>query len=537
MLHGAPANHKATILEIQGSWGRFLSLPKDSPVARALAEYMPRQRWYRDKTRAQKSVWIEDVIPLAPAIHLLMVRVEFVVGEPSDYCVPISFRENECEPSITIAEVRATDGFGFVTDATGDAELWVALLSVFEAGGRAQGHSTEIVGWQTPLPKFGLADASPVGRLLGADQTNTSYVYDERFVLKLLRKLEPGQSQEIEVLKQLGKTSFAHVPRLLGYLEVRGLRSVAGSLGIIQEFVANQGDVWQLALDAVSDFHRRAASLARAPAFSRAKPLEISGCGEPPETEELLGAFAFQMDLLGQRTAELHIALAASDEPEFRQVPYDAPSTRDFYQSLRKLAKRAFTAIRASENSLTEEDREVTQALLRRERALLARLFRIRDCSLSGSRIRVHGDLHLGQVLYTGRDFVFVDFEGEPARSPSQRREKRSPLADVAGMLRSFHYAACSVSAALYGDSVREEERKLIQDVFEFWQDRIGARYLRGYLRTVARAKLLPEESEALKLLLDAYLMEKALYEVVYELENRPAWVGIPLRALLSLAG
>ena len=536
MLRGAPPIRKAPIIEIRGRREGFLFFPDDAPLARALAEYLPTQRWYRDKTRPQKSVWIKDVFPLRRATCLLIVRIEFVAGEPSDYCVPVSFREGECEPALAIAEVHAADGLGFITDATRDAELWAALFRVFEAGGGVQGQTMEIVGCPTPALNNTCTDELPIGRLLDVDQTNSSCVYGERFVLKLLRKLEPGQSQEVEVLNQLEKATFAHAPRLLGHLEVRGLPGAGGSLGVIQEFVANRGDVWQLALDAVSDFRRRAASLGGAPALPRAKPLEIVGVAQIPHCDELLGAFASQMELLGQRTAELHVALAASDEPEFRRVPFDAASQRDFYQDLSELATRAFAAIRASEKGLKEDDRELSQAVLRCERTLRARLLKIQDFPLSGSRIRVHGDLHLGQVLHTGGDFVFIDFEGEPARSPSQRREKRSPLADVAGMLRSFHYAACSMNAAQRGELTSEENQVLFHDVSEVWKNMVEPRYLRGYLRTIERARLLPEDAEALGLLLDAYLLEKTFYEVVYELESRPAWVAIPLRALLSLA-
>ncbi len=534
--HEAEEQHRTLpILRTQGAWEGVLSTTKNAPIARALGAFMPEQRWYRDKTRAIKSVTVEDAIPLAKAVRLVVALVEFSSGEPSHYCIPVAFEVREDEPETAIAQLRAKGTSGYLTDAAKYSEVASALLKAITKGGRLRGRSMEIVGH--PASGFGKGAAKDTleGKLLGAEQTNTSYLYGKQFVLKLLRKVEPGQSQELEVLSHLSTNTFSHYPNLLGHLDINGETGSTGTLGILQEFVENQGDAWRLAVDAVAQFYEEAATLGPAPPLPKEPLLELRDVSPPPELEAMLGAFVPSMELLGQRTAELHVALSAADDPEFRRDTFGALSKRAFYQSIRNLAARAFDGIKAAQKSLPEEDRLLAQAALRAEKSIRARMSLIRERPLAGARIRVHGDFHLGQVLHTGKDFIILDYEGEPARSPSHRRGKRSPIADVAGMLRSFHYAAHAGMKDDHIGVVREADHEVLSGWAEVWQVWVGARFLRGYFRTIARAELLPTDSEELRLLLDAYLMEKALYEVAYELENRPSWVGIPLRALIGL--
>jgi maltose alpha-D-glucosyltransferase/alpha-amylase len=237
---------------------------------------------------------------------------------------------------------------------------------------------------------------------------------------------------------------------------------------------------------------------------------------------------------LGERTAELHLALASDpDDRSFAPEPFTSHYQRSLYEALRTRKERAIQLLRAGMPKLTEAQRALAQRLLDREKAATDSLKRLMRQRVTALRIRCHGDYHLGQVLHTGSDFVIVDFEGEPDRALTERRFKRSGLSDVAGMLRSFHYAAT------YG--LRRQARP--QDVpplapwAELWRTWVSAAFLRAYLAKAAGAVFMPKSNDEIPMLIELYVLEKAFYEVGYELNNRPEWVDIPLQGLLQMLG
>jgi maltose alpha-D-glucosyltransferase/alpha-amylase len=240
--------------------------------------------------------------------------------------------------------------------------------------------------------------------------------------------------------------------------------------------------------------------------------------------------------LLGRRTGEMHRALAAGGAPETQPEPFTTLYQRSLYQSMRNLVGRSLRMLGQALPQLSGPERERAEAILARREALLTAFRSILERKFEGQRIRIHGDYHLGQVLYTGKDFAIIDFEGEPARPLSERRLKRSPLRDVAGMLRSFHYASV---AALF----REQERGLtaegrlqaLEQWARFWTGWVSASFLRGYLEAVDDAGFLPADDHSRQMLLDVFLLEKALYELGYELDNRPTWMRIPVEGILDL--
>jgi maltose alpha-D-glucosyltransferase/alpha-amylase len=254
----------------------------------------------------------------------------------------------------------------------------------------------------------------------------------------------------------------------------------------------------------------------------------------PPSNvaQELIAGYLAEAELLGRRTAEMHLALASrSDIPPFAPEPFTPHYQRSVYQSMRSLAVQALQLLRRRGKHVAE-----AEALLGSETEIHRRLREVISGKIGGARIRIHGDYHLGQVLFTGNDFMIIDFEGEPARPLSERRIKRSALRDVAGMLRSFHYAPYAV---VFGQSegsvIRPEDFAALEAASRFWQRCVGAAFLRAYLAESAGAPHLPGKRDELRILLDAYLLEKALHEIVYELNNRPNWVRIPIRGALEL--
>jgi maltose alpha-D-glucosyltransferase/alpha-amylase len=248
--------------------------------------------------------------------------------------------------------------------------------------------------------------------------------------------------------------------------------------------------------------------------------------------DEALVGFLPPVQLLAQRTAEMHLALASASDPAFTPEPFTPHYQRSLYQSSRSLARQAFELLRRGLPRLGPEDRDSAQRVLALEDKLVDDLRLLLDLPISALRLRCHMDYHLGQVLHTGRDFVIIDFEGEPARPLSQRRMKRSPLVDVAGMIRSFHYAAL---AALRQGGVRPEDIPELRPWARFWYQWVAASFLKSYLDTVGETRWLPRPGTERSVLLNFFLLEKAVYELRYELNNRPEWVAVPLEGILQL--
>lgn len=256
----------------------------------------------------------------------------------------------------------------------------------------------------------------------------------------------------------------------------------------------------------------------------------------PPLARELCNSYLESAALLGQRTAELHLALASAPEnPDFAPESFSELYQRSVYQGMRGLARKTLRTMHSKVKDLPEETQGDAQALLAAEQKLIDRLQSIVGRKLSGSRIRCHGDYHLGQVLFTGKDFVIIDFEGEPSRRLSERRIKRSPLRDVAGMIRSFDYASQSVLLNQITGIIQKEELPVFQEWASYWSKWASSQFLTAYLKTVGTADFATQRAEEIQALLDVFLLEKAVYELAYELNNRPTWVQVPLGGILRI--
>jgi maltose alpha-D-glucosyltransferase/alpha-amylase len=264
--------------------------------------------------------------------------------------------------------------------------------------------------------------------------------------------------------------------------------------------------------------------------------LELTDTDLPPEAQILIPRYLQDVRLLGQRTAELHLALCQSSNPSLVPEPLTEFYRHSLYHSMIGLTNQSFQLLRSSLKNLPEVSQKEARLVLERANEVRSRFRSLRDSRMTAMRTRHHGDYHLGQVLFTGKDFVIIDFEGEPARPLSERRIKRSPLRDVAGMLRSFHYAS---AAALFGHVPGVIPGTQVQPVLESWAGLwylwVSASFLKGYFATAGAAPFLPRSRDQLRVLIDAYLLEKAVYELAYELNNRPDWVRIPLRGILQL--
>ena len=299
----------------------------------------------------------------------------------------------------------------------------------------------------------------------------------------------------------------------------------------------NEGEAWEFTREEVQRYFERVLSRKTEIREPPALPAVLTGtdfASVQAPLQELLGGYYFELaGLVGKRTAEMHAALASSMEPDVAPEPFSLLYQRSVYQSMRSHVRRVFELLRGNMRYLPEAARIEALGVLTSEEQLLQIEHRIVMKKLAASRFRIHGDYHLGQVLYTGKDFMIIDFEGEPARSLSERRLKRSPLVDVAGMLRSFHYAA--YSALFQYKSIRPEDIAGLEPWAELWAWHMGASFLRSYLEPASKAGFLPPDMADLNVLLNAFLMDKAVYELGYELNNRPDWVLIPIRGLKNV--
>ena len=367
--------------------------------------------------------------------------------------------------------------------------------------------------------------------------------FGDRLILKLFRKLEPGVNPDLEIGRFLtDETDFRHVPRVAGALEIRDRRHEPVTLGILQELIANEGDAWSYTLDALGRFFDRVNMGWGTGADPRAEvpagPLIALAEREMSADDfERIGTYVPTVRLLGERTAELHIALASGRGEGLRAgAVLGALPAVALRLDAHRSPRRTSALLRQRLHALPEAVRPAAEWVLAAEEPILDRFRRLTSRKLAAERIRTHGDYHLGQVLYTGKDFVILDFEGEPARSLSERRLKRSPMRDVAGMVRSFQYAAYVALFEEVSSGVSSPEAgPALESWALYWERWVSAAFLQAYLERVQGARFLPVPAAEREILLDTFLLEKAIYELGYELNNRPDWVRIPLQGIRQI--
>jgi maltose alpha-D-glucosyltransferase / alpha-amylase len=525
-----------TPIEIVGAWDSLFTA--GSPLEAVLALFVPAQRWFRSKARTVVRAQLIDAFELpsaegqvaTSALWLTFVELDFAEGDPETYVLPLSVVSAAERPETGLLALRRPAEPAarlWVCDASLSPETALALQRLAFGELSLRGKTLALQGRRSG--QLGSGQIEPV-KPLGAEQSNTSFVFGQELVGKLVRRVEAGGNLEVEVLTGLERgPRRANVPTLEARVDFEA-SGASGTLWMSERFVPNEGDAWQLTLDHAQRFYETVLANRR----GETAPLHADGIFQERLDPSSDPDFVPLARVLGRRTAELHAALAVSFPTTAAPKPFTALSTRAFYQSVRNLSAKAFDALKLSQ--LPEECQRLGRALIERKGALRAIIDRALVQPLPGQRMRVHGDFHLGQVLYTGSDFHIIDFEGEPARSPAERRRLRSPLADVAGMIRSFHYAAFGVlSMQLPGAQTRPEDREVLEPWARHFYQACSHAFLTSYLAGVAEAAFMPHEPDQLRTLMEIQLVEKALYELLYELNNRPSWAELPLRGLLEL--
>jgi maltose alpha-D-glucosyltransferase/alpha-amylase len=534
-----------------GAWDELLSDRTVQALSRLLPAFLQTRRWYRAKTRRIRSIGVADVIAVPDSdSYLVITRIEYTEGDPEDYVLPVSLAVGEEAaraeadfPDTILARLRASDGTeGILYGAIWNKRFCDSILGAIARRRRVRGRAGDVIATHTQAFRtiWGGKHVSLEPRVLNAEQSNSSIVYGDRFILKLFRRVEPGPNPDIELSAFLTHRKFLNTPPLAGYLEYRPDDGETVHLAILQGLVPTEGDAWKYTLDSLSRFYESALASSKpliVESGTEAHPLVLANQPIPAHVAELIGTYCESARLLGIRTAQMHLALTDPGAgPDFAPEPYSDHYRQGLYHGMLSLTSRSFQMLREALPRLAEASAADARKLLDQEQELRSRFTRLRKQRINTVRIRHHGDFHLGQVLYTGKDFVIIDFEGEPARPLSERRLKRSPVRDVAGMIRSFQYAAY---AALYGKipgiTPSPETLPALESWAAYWTTWVSALYLRGYLDTAEGAPFLASTTDDFRVLLDVFILEKAVYEIAYELNNRPDWVRIPLRGILRL--
>jgi maltose alpha-D-glucosyltransferase/alpha-amylase len=521
-----------------------------------LTPFLQRQRWFGGKARDPRASRFIDWGVLrrgSQPLFLAIVEVDFKKGDREHYFLPLAISaaadSSDIEtrsPHAVLARVTGAKK-GVLFDASLDPRFAEVILEALDRQeetamrrGRIRAQQTSVFGTYRGQGALRVAHAA-------AEQSNTSIIYGDRLILKLFRRLEPGINPDYEIGRYLTEQRrFSRVPGVAGDIHFHFPAEEPTTVAMMQQLVESQADGWRHATEELSRFYDRIAGR-DAPRDPLPATFADMIVARPSVTVvELTTGYLETALTLGRRTGELHLALGSDvRDPAFAPEPFTkedlsalaADATAQIQQAVEVLQERVDRSARGTKKSariaVSDEIAAEARQLLRARGPLLDSLRRAPTLEFAASKTRIHGDYHLGQVLWSEGDFYILDFEGEPARPLAVRRQKQSPMKDVAGMLRSFSYAAY---AGLFAHTAsRPAEYGRLEQWARLWQTWAGASFLRGYFESVGQALFVPTEPSQRDALLRLFVIDKALYELNYELNNRPEWVRIPLRGLLEL--
>jgi maltose alpha-D-glucosyltransferase/alpha-amylase len=466
---------------------------------------------------------------------LLWVSVDYVEGEPDTWllCLGMSFGDaaNAVRESVP-NQVLATAGSATLAGVLHEGLLRsapAALLEILANREELRTRGGTLVGLPSSV-LAGLRGSQPLAaRVSNAEQSNTSAIFGDRLIMKLFRRQQPGQNPDVEIGRFLTETAkFGIIPPFGGSIEVRRADEEPATVALLQGLVQNEGDGWQWTLEELDRYYESTASVRSSAVQAATEPDAVA-----PEAREHAGIYLDAAAVLGRRTAEMHLALASGRDAAFAPHTPETSELATLRDQLAGHAAHAFDVLKTHLSGLPDDTIETAGLALSRRGVLLAKFRTLEAVHSPGQWIRIHEDYHLGQVLRSKGDFVILDFEGEPARPLAERRMKHSPLKDVAGMVRSFSYAAF-VALTKY-TTRRPEDFAQLESWARLWETSVSGEFLRAYRETIGDAPIVPATRKEFDAVLQIYILDKALYELVYELDNRPAWIRIPLHGILSL--
>jgi maltose alpha-D-glucosyltransferase/alpha-amylase len=529
------------LLKTNISWEKMFNNYNEIRVfeRKLLLPFLRKCRWFGGKAKAVSKLTICKSFPYkvdGNTHFLTIVEVHYVQRLPELYFLPMCFvpTENifdkiEHSPQSVICRAEIQGQIGFLFDSSFDRAFRDQLFVNISNGQRIKDDGDVLEFDSSVYTKIDLDKVE--SKILKVEQSNTSIIYNDAYFFKFYRKLEKEINPDVEIVRFLSEaTNFRNAPKYAGSIELRESDGNSYVLGLLQEKVENQGDAWVMTTDSVGRFYERVMSKGKKEKVPKLVNKPALTFEEAPElVQEFIGTgFYERVVRLGQRTAEMHLALASdTSNPAFAPETFTANYQRSVYSSLRKLTRDRFKMLEQGLAKLLPETRELAKKVLALEDSILEAFSEVYKMRMNVPKTRIHGDFHLGQVLFTGKDFIIIDFEGEPGFSFHERRLKKNPFKDVAGMMRSFHYAA--FGKILLNENYRSQDLEFLEQWAEQWQHYVSRFYLGAYMEKMGMGKQLSYENDVL---IRTYLIEKAIYELGYELNGRPDWVAIPLRGI-----
>jgi maltose alpha-D-glucosyltransferase/alpha-amylase len=543
------------LLPVAEAWEEILTAPRSAAFMEALLAWLPSRRWFAGRNKVVKELRISDTVSLPTESGtgvLTLLEIEYTEGEPESYLVPLacSFGEEKrrlatSSAALILARVAVAHSSceGVVHDALASPPFCRALLSLIARRRRLGGTHGSLQGLPAPALRR-LTAAEPIAlepSPARSEQSHSSVIYGGQVMLKLFRRLEPGIHPELELTRFLSARKFALAPELFGSLEYLSNQADPTTLAILTSFSPQATSLWDHTRDALSRFFERIQALpaeTSAPPPLKALPLSSPAAEEARDTAvETLGTYIETARSLGQITATLHRSLAtAPDDPAFAPEPSSPHAERALFQSMRQLVRDSLDQLRRQAALLPPASRRLARQVLDSEPRLLDRFRKVYEDAIPGIRIRIHGDYQLRQVLSVGKGFLIIDFEGDPSLPMSERRLKRSPLRDVAGMMRSFHHAAHATLQELFKPgAVSPERAEAMADWANYWGWCAGYALFQAYEQSAAATWFEQLPSEHRRILLQTQLLRKSLQELRHELSHPSDSISLPLRGILDL--
>ncbi len=537
------------------SWQEVLTQPMlKSELESILSKYLLSCGWFDGRFKVMQSVVIADTIPISYKnleATIVLIQVEYTEGFPDTYVLPLSYATGEgadeiqqSMPQTVVASLTVKEQSGILFDAMADEEFMSLPREMIVQCRNYAGKIGRLVAITTDAlqQEKDTLEGNFETAWQKENRSNTLVVYGNKFLFKLFRRVEEGINPELEVRRFLAqKGQLEHIAPAIGALEYRRPNAQSMTIGVLQPYIPDAINAWNSALDILRDYFDRVtveqASLSEVPLPSGTW-LELQEQTLPELAALTIGSYLTNAQLLGQRTAEMHILLCSDVEnPDFCPEPFTSLYQRSIYQYSRNLTGQVFLRLKKQLTRLPGETQVIARKVLTQKDYLLTRLRKVIDLKITGMRTRCHGNYCLEEVLYTGKDFVILDFEGEVYRTINERRMKRSPLRDVAGMLLSFEQAArLALQNEIENGMIRPENIPLMQQWAQFWSTWVNVAFLKSYFEMANSHEFLPETKNELEVLLECYLLENAIQDLGNSLKEPDKILDISLEILLALA-
>ena len=523
-------------------------------IAAVLPRFLRTRSWFQSKDRRLRSIQITEALSIGDGrFRLALVRVEYASGDPEVFVVPLGISQEgelenlrEDDPDSIVAEVRVPGGKAMLYSAIQNKDFSTALIEAFARRRKFIGENGQLVAQRNREFRklWGSTHPNLEPSVFPSSEVDTSIRFGDRFVLKLLRKIEPGIHPGVEMGQLLTeKHPFPNATSYAGCMEYQTSSGESTVIAILHGYVPNEGNAWQETrrqmnefIDRVSEEKVTQADL-RKHSPEKVYTLDVALADPPAIAVDLIGEFLTSAEKMGMRVAQLHRILSSQfDDPAFSPELFNDFYRQSLYHGYIGLVGRRMEFIRQRYSEMDEEVRVLGAKVLEHEGAIVTKLQAVYEQRIASERSRFHGRLHLGHLLVQNDDVVISDFEGDPNVHVSERRLKRCPLRDVASMVVSFGYAAqATMRQIASGDLNDALSRRQLRDAVRFWYSHVTAAFIRGYWRNAAGAAYLPNLRADQQTLLQTYILERALLDLRSDVEDKPELAGMPFRIILHL--